>query len=103
MTTKPQETHYLPETLRPGRFPLGSPESRAAARAMLNAWEAEGDAINCHIGIIGFGGDPDCSCRACRLKWSKCAPEEHAAARLSLQNYVDRACGGPAIESDRSL
>src|SRR5262249_13665109 len=75
-------------------FPLRSAESRAAVRAMLNAREAESDVINVHIEVVGFGPDPDCRCRACRVRWSQARPDERAAARVSLQNYVDRASGG---------
>lgn len=32
------------------------------------------------------------ACRACRQKWSKAAPGEHDAARLSLKDYLDQAC-----------
>jgi hypothetical protein len=67
-------------------------ESRAAARAMLYAMEAESNFIEVHHEIVGFGASPDCSCRACRDKWSKATPDERAAADLSLQIYLDRAC-----------
>lgn len=89
MTTKPNETTPLPATLKPGSFTLGSPESRAAARAMLNARETEGDTMEVHIELVGFGPDPNCACRACRQKWSKATPGERNAARLRLENYLD--------------
>jgi len=44
MTTKPRETLHLPATLRPGDFPLGSMESRAAAR-MLSKRRQDEDVI----------------------------------------------------------
>jgi hypothetical protein len=59
---------------------------------MLYAMEAESNFIEVHHEIVGFGASPGCSCRACRDKWSKATPDERAAADVSLQNYLDRAC-----------
>lgn len=43
-------------TLRPEDFPLGSPESRAAARAMLAARQREETIVKVSTMGMGFGG-----------------------------------------------
>jgi hypothetical protein len=42
MANKPPETLNLPATLKPGDFPLGSAESRAAARMLAQQRETQG-------------------------------------------------------------
>lgn len=55
MLNNPQKQLPLPATLRPGSFPLGSPESRAAARTMLAAKEAEAPALHVVVNLIASG------------------------------------------------
>src|SRR5262245_46502822 len=55
MGTKSDKELPQPATVRPGDFPLGSPESRAAARAMVKAQEAEEPFI---ILTFNIGAEP---------------------------------------------
>jgi hypothetical protein len=50
---KPQEMFNLPATLRPGEFPLGSMESRAASRALLERMDQSTEKIRVVVECIG--------------------------------------------------
>ncbi len=100
--------HQLPVTNSapgPGAFPLGSPESRAAARLMAAVRESDAETVSVHLEVVGFGDNPWCHGRSCRGRWSKAIPEERTAVAAKFENYMARACGGDTIGgfSRRSL
>lgn len=53
MRTKPRESLNLPATPKPGDFPLGSMESRAASRALLERMDQGSEKIRVIIEHIG--------------------------------------------------
>ncbi len=89
----------IPTALRPEDFPIGSLESRVAARAMLDARQAGG--VRVHIEVVG---DPRpcllCPCNDCR-RWWAAHPEERAEEELEHQKFLDSFKAAPVQQQDR--
>lgn len=84
---------------RPGDFPLGSRESRAATRFALNARKAGRSLF--HIEVVGSDRPClDCPCSDCR-HWWETHPKEHADEELKLHKFLNSFNAVPIQRQER--
>jgi hypothetical protein len=99
MMTKARSRLNLPATdlaPKPGDFPIGSMESRVAARVLSNMKE-ETEAVSVHVEIVGFGDSPSCKCEPCRDRRSQSTPEQQAAILVEYEAFMATACPNDAL------
>ena len=78
MTNKSREMPSLPATVKPGDFPLGSMESRAATRAMISRRQDTG----LHVRLIMAGHPP----QDCKGTW--CLSDSRYATTVGVCGLV---------------
>jgi hypothetical protein len=88
-------------TTKLGDFPIGSMESRAAARVLSNSRE-EAETVSVHVEIVGFGDSPSCGCKPCRDMRFQTTPEMQASLLAEFEVFMATVCPDSALHRWRA-